>query len=343
MLEAGANWLGVNALDEALELKESGIQSPIYIMGYIALDELAIAVENGFHFVVYNKETLQKLVEICKKIKPALTHLKLETGNYRQGVLKENLEEILQIYRANPMVQLEGLCTHFSNIEDTTDPSYANFQLQNFKKMVEVVENAGFKPKYKHCANTAATLLFEDTYFNMVRTGIGNYGMWPSTETMVSTQEKGLKTGENSRIGGDPNLMRKIELKPVLTWKTKIAQIKDVPEGGFIGYGCTYKADRKMRLAILPIGYYDSYRRELSNKAHVLVHGKRAQVRGRVCMNITMVDVTNIPEAVLEDEVVLLGAQGAEVVSAEQLAKWLGTINYEVTTAISERLERRVV
>jgi alanine racemase len=328
ILEAGADWLGVNALYEALELKESGIEAPIYIMGYVPFEDLDAVVENGFRLVVYNEETLRKLAEICKKKgKPALTHIKLETGNWRQGVKMEALQVVAEIYLQNPLLKLEGAATHFANIEDTTDRSYADHQLKNFREMIGLLRAKGLDPKYNHCANTASTILYPETYFNMVRAGIGIYGMWPSNETRLTARA----------LGND------LELRPVLTWKTKIAQIREVPAGANVGYGCTYKTLKPSRLAVLPVGYFDGYNRRLSNTSYALIHGKRAPIRGRVCMNMVMADVTYIPEALLEDEVVLLGKQEQEEVSAELMAKWLDTINYEVTTGINGRIERRVV
>ncbi len=329
MVEAGADWIAVNALFEAVALREHGVKVPVYIMGYIALNELSTAVENGFHFVVYNMETMHELARITKKLdRPAFTHLKVETGTHRQGIFPHELEGILEFYRNNTLLKLEGIAAHFANIEDTTDHSYAEFQLQNFQKIVDEIRARGFQPKYIHTANTAATILFPKTHFTMVRTGIGNYGLWPSNETRVSA----VKDGKN------------ILLKPVMTWKTKIAQVKKVPAGSYIGYGCTYKTGHDSMVAVLPVGYYDGYdRRGLSNTAHVLIHGKRAPVRGRIFMNMITVDVTDIPGAKIEDEAVLLGRQGDEEVSAEQIAQWIGTINYEVTTRINEQIPRRVV
>ncbi len=328
MLEAGADWLGVNALFEAIELRDAGIEAPIYIMGYISLDELSDVVDRGLHFVVYNPESLEKLSDVCRELgKPAFTHLKLETGNNRQGVLDEDLEEIAKMYKHDENLRLEGVATHFANVEDTTDHSYAEKQLSRFQSMIEKLEGLGLKPKYRHCANSAATMIFPQTHFNFVRTGVSNYGLWPSSETYISALEEG----------------KDIELKPVLTWKTKIAQVKKVPAGSYIGYGCTFKTTHDTRLAVLPVGYYDGYRRKYSNCAYVVLHGKRAPVRGRVAMNMIMVDVTHIPEAKVEDEVILLGADGDERVSAEDLAVCAETINYEITTQINDRLERRVV
>ena len=329
MVEAGADWLSVNSLFEAVLIRKAGIKVPIYIMGYVPIDELKIVVENEFHLVVYNKETLYVLAKITAELqKPAFTHLKLETGNYRQGITEDQLADFLNIYREYPLIQIIGVATHFANAEDNTDSSYVFFQLNNFKKMISLIEQAGFLPKYRHCANSAAIILFEETYFNMVRLGILAYGLWPSegVKQFAAEQKKFL-----------------LELAPVLTWKTKVVQVKDVPAGAVIGYGCTYKATRLMRLAIIPVGYYDGYDRGLSSLAYVLIHGKKAPVRGRICMNITMVDVTEIPNVKLEDEVVLVGSQLDEQISAEQMAKWLSTINYEVTTRIREGLMRKVI
>ena len=176
-------------------------------------------------------------------------------------------------------------------------------------------------------ANSAATILFPETHFDLVRVGISSYGMWPSKETYVSYL--------NERNNG-------FSLIPAFTWKTKIAQIKDIPPGEYIGYGCTFRTTHDTKLAILPVGYYDGYDRGVSN-GYVLVHGKRAFLRGRVCMNIIMADVTDIPEAALEDDVVLIGKSGDEMISAEQFASWASTINYEATTRVNDRIPRILI
>ncbi|OGJ52470.1 alanine racemase, partial [Candidatus Peregrinibacteria bacterium RIFOXYC2_FULL_41_22] len=308
MAENGADWLNVNALYEAERLRKAGIKSPIYVMGYVPLSDLHKISELDLRVVAYNLETLQELEKIGKTVR---VHLKLETGNNRQGVREQDLPLFEELFANTKFVQLEGAATHFANIEDTLDHSFAMEQLEKFKRMANRLN-----VKIKHCANSAATMLFPETHFDMVRLGISAYGMWPSNETRVSMKSAG----------------KKVELKPFLTWKTIVGQIKTVPEGEYIGYGCSYRAGRDVRVAILPVGYYDGYDRGLSNQAYVLIRGKRAPVRGRVCMNIIMADVTDIPEAKTEDEVVLLGAQGEDEISAEQLGSWIGTINYEITT-----------
>ncbi len=328
MVEAGADFLSVNALFEAVELRKVGIKVPIYIMGYIPFEELSIAVNEGFRFAVFNLETMKVLDEITKKNnKSAFTHLMVETGLSREGVLEKDLDLFLDFYKNNSLILLEGVGMHFANFEDTTDHSYAHFQLENFDRITAKIKAAGLNPKYTHSANTAATVLLDKTHFNFVRTGIGNYGLWPSDESFNSAK----------------NRKDKFDLKPVLSWKTRVAQIKEIPADSFIGYGCTYKTNRPSKIAILPVGYYDGIPRKISNHGYVLIDGKRAQIRGRVCMNMTMVDVTEIPNVKIEDEVVLIGKQMDEEISANQMASWADTIHYEITTRLNENIERKVV
>lgn len=328
IIEGGADWLAVDCLEEAVELRENGVQVPIYIMGYILLEDLETAVREGFNFVVYNEETFQKLAEVTKKVgKPALTHLKLETGTHRQGISEEDFPMVIDHYKKNDQLKLVGLATHFANIEDTTNHSYAEKQFQRFEEMIDLLGKKGLEPQYRHCANSAATILFPHTYMDFVRPGIANYGLWPSRETLVSAKENG----------------QNIELRPVLSWKAKVAEVKTAPKGAHVSYGCTYETKRDSRLAVVPEGYYNGFRRSLSNQGYVLIRGEKAPVVGRVMMNMMMVDVTDIPEVQVEDEVVFLGRQGDKSISAEEFADLQGTINYEVTTQINPRIERRVV
>jgi alanine racemase len=198
-------------------------------------------------------------------------------------------------------------------------------QIERFQSVLKHVEGiAGVLP-FVHTACTAAALLFPSTHFTMLRTGIGLYGLWPSRETFISMREKGVP----------------IDFRPVLTWKTRIVQIKWIPSGTYIGYGCSYRTTRKTLLGVLPVGYADGYDRSLGNRAHVLVRGRRAPVLGR--MNLCMIDLTDVPGARLEDEVVLLGSSGDELISAETMGEWAGTINYEIVARINPLLPRKIV
>ena len=287
-----------------------------------------LPLKRAFDLVVYNLETLQRLAEDANGKTPAKCHLKLETGTNRQGVAREQLPQFLELFRTKPQVQLIGVSTHFANIEDTTDHSYAEFQFKRYIEMKRLIEQSGLSVKYYHLASSAASLLFPHTHFNLARVGIALYGLWPSKETYLSY-----------RLAGKQNQI----LRPVLSWKTLVAQIKDVRKGEYIGYGTTFRATANLKIAVIPIGYYDGYDRQLSNCGHVLINGMRAPVRGRICMDMFMVDVTDIPEVRLESEVVLIGKSGDEVVRAEDVAGWANTINYEVVSRIGAHLERRVI
>jgi alanine racemase len=327
--EYGADWLGVNSLDEARAIRNSGIDIPIIVLGYVPLHELEDAVKNDLRLTVYNNETIEKLGRIASALKTKVSlHIKTETGVHRQGITGETLLPFVEQISENDYLEIEGLSMHFANIEDTTDHSYAQSQLGKFKEYVDVLAKNGINIPVKHVACSAAAILFPETLFDMVRVGIGIYGLWPSKETYLSCIKEQREP---------------VNLEPVLTWKTRVVQIKEVPEGSFIGYGCTYKTTRPTKLAVLPVGYYDGYDRLLSNSAYVLIAGKRAPVRGRVAMNFITVDVTDILGVQLEDEVVLIGQQGQEKISAEYLASLCGTINYEIVTRINPKTPRIVV
>ncbi len=328
MLKAGVDWLSVNSLYEARALRQYGIKSPILIVGYVPLEGIQETMKLDCKMVVYNRKTIERIGKVCERLKKKTSvHIKVETGTNRQGVSLKDLVDFAKDIQKHRYIEIEGLSTHFANIEDTTDHSYAMLQIQRFEESISKLENANIHIPIKHCANSAAALLFPKTYFQMVRVGISSYGMWPSNETYVSYQRE--------RDQG-------YKLIPVLTWKTKIAQIKTVPVGEYVGYGCTYQTSHETKLAILPVGYYDGYDRGIS-AGYVLIHGRRAPIRGRICMNMIMVEVTDIPNVGIEDEVVLVGQSGNEMISAEVFAQWAGTINYEVTTRINDRIPRVVV
>jgi alanine racemase len=327
-LNAGADWLSVNSVYEAQALRDAGIKSPLYILGYVPLDSIKLAIELNCRLVVYNHETLKAVSSASANTgNTAKIHLKVETGTNRQGILYKDLKEFAQIAKTFKNIEIEGLSTHFANIEDTTDHSYAELQLKRFADAAKSLKETGIDIPLLHCANSAATILFEKTRFNMVRPGIACYGMWPSSETYDAYIHE-IKNG--------------FKLTPALTWKAKIAQVKSIPAGDPVGYGCTYKTEKDTKLAIIPVGYYDGYDRSIKN-GHVLINDQIAPIRGRVCMNIIMADITDIPEVKTESEVVLLGRSKSTTITAEDFAVWAGTINYEVTTRINEKIPRIIV
>lgn len=323
-----ADWFAVNSLEEGQVLRALGVKKPVLILGHVPIDRINEAVQADLQLTIYNHESIEALARLNLYKKPARVHLKIDTGTGRQGVLPEEVNDFVTDLKRREGIILEGVSTHFANIEDTLNHDYAVKQLVVFKDALKIIKGQGIDPQIIHTACTAAVILFPETHFTMIRSGIGLYGLWPSRETYLST------------IMGH---RRAPDLRPVLTWKTKIIQIKTVPEGSNVGYGCTYKTTRETRLAVLPVGYADGYDRALGNMAYVLVKGKRAPVIGRICMNHTMIDVTDIPGVELENEAVLLGNSDHESITAETMAGWAGTINYEVVTRISPLLERRVV
>ena len=320
----GADWLGVNALDEALTIRALGIQKPVAILGYTDPAQLDIVVANDFRQVVYRADIAAVLSKAAQnRNTSARIHLKLETGTNRQGIPLGELAELVRLIRGMPGLIIEGAYTHFANIEDTLDPSFAERQLDKFREALKILEQEGVRLTQIHAAATAGTLLYPETGFSMIRLGIGAYGLWPSRETQLAARERG----------------RRITLIPAMTWKTRVAQIKTVEAGEHVSYGLTYQARHRMQVAVLPVGYYDGYDRKLSNCGRVLIRGRAVPVIGRVAMNMTMVDITDVA-AQPDDEVVLLGRQGDAEIRAEELAEKIGTIAYEVVSRINPRIPR---
>ncbi len=325
---SGVDAFGVHTVDEAEALRRLGLGLPVLILGYLGRAQAGRAVAADADVTVYNIETVLGLSAAASSAgKSVRCHIKIETGVYRQGILPENLDSFVDRLLTLPGIELAGVSTHFANIEDTTDHSYACRQLALFEELSGRVR-ARAPRALRHCACSAAVLTMPETFFEMVRVGISLYGIWSSKETLLSC----LLEGETTT-----------PLAPVMTWKTRIAQVKDVPSGAYVGYGCSYRATRPSRIAVLPIGYADGYDRRLSGVGHVLIAGKRASVLGRVCMNLFMVDVTDIPDATLEQEVVLLGRQESEEVSATQIAQQCNTIPYEIVSRIAPHIPRIAV
>jgi len=325
----GVDWLGVNSVEEGAALREAGIDAPVLVLGYTPLGSLEEAVALDLRLTVYNRESIKSLAALAARSRKTVRlHVKVETGTWRQGVVPKDLAGFVRDIRKHQGLVIEGLSSHFANIEDTTKHDYPRLQLECYRTACRDLEAGGLRVPIKHMSCTASTILFPEPDFNLARVGIGLYGLWPSKETFLSSE---LEKKE------------RLSLKPVLSWKARIAQIKKVPSGAFLGYGCTYRTTRPTVLAVIPVGYYDGYDRRLSNAAHVLVKGRRAPVRGRVAMDFFMADITDIPGVRLEDEATLIGAAGRERIAAEDLAALAGTIGYEVLARINPLIPRVVV
>ncbi|MCC6806271.1 MAG: alanine racemase [Deltaproteobacteria bacterium] len=330
-LRGGADWLIVNAIDEAIQLRRASIAAPIYVCGYVPEAAFERVIETHSRLVLFDFAAAKALSAIATSMHAKVAvHIKLETGTNRQGLELEEAVELGKLVRSLPGLELEGLTTHFADIEDSTNHAFAKKQIERFDAALKSFAETGLRVPVPHLANSAATLLYPETHAIMVRAGIAAYGLWPSKETYATAlqrQADGVDAGAAM-------------LEPAMTWRARIAQVKNVAAGSYVGYGRTYRTSAPARIAVLPLGYYEGYDRRLSNTAHVLVHGQRAPVRGRVCMNMCMVDVTHVPEAAAGSVATLLGRDGDEEISAEQLAGWMGTINYEVVSRIHPSVAR---
>jgi len=320
VLHNGASMLGVATVSEAAPLRNAGISAPILVFGYVPLWQMREAVRLNLTVTLYALESARALSRAALALGQIMKiHVKIDTGMGRLGVWAEQIDEILTLLQeivALPGIELEGIYTHFA-MADAQDLTHARMQLARFQDVLRVVETQHLRPPLVHAANSAATLSLPEAHFDMVRPGIALYGMDPSTEVR-------LPEG----------------FRPALSFKTQVAQVKVIPAGECISYGCTYTTDRPTRVAVLPVGYADGFRRAPANWGTVLIHGQEAPLLGRICMDQCMVDVSHIPQVRMGDEVVLIGRQGTATLSAEQVAQRLGTINYEVVAEILARVPR---
>ena len=313
-VRAGADYLAVAVLEEAVALRQAGFTTPILLLGPTAAEE----AEDVVRYDVTQAVTTEKAAQILsaaalRQHKTAKVHLAVDTGMGRIGVAPEAAGDAAAFIAALPAVELEGLFSHFA-LADARDKSYAKEQFRRFQCAMAAVERRGITIPLRHIANSAAILEMPDTHLDMVRAGIILYGLWPSEEVRQS-----------------------IDLSPLMTVKAKITCVKDFPKGETIGYGRIFTAPRDMRVATLPLGYADGYTRLYTGKAAVEIEGRRAPVVGRICMDQCMIDVTDMPGVAVGDTVTIFGSP---TLPADEAAAWLGTIHYEVVSMIAPRIPR---
>ncbi|MGZ4163251.1 MAG: alanine racemase [Tumebacillaceae bacterium] len=317
-LLSGATYLAVSSVDEAIELRDEGILAPILVLGFTPPSRADILIGYDLTQTVYQYEMLEALNKEATAVgKQAKVHVKVDTGMGRLGftAVEETVDFLKQAVDMQGIF-VEGMYTHFATA-DEEDTRYAQEQIMRWNAVRQACEEEGLQIPLLHISNSAAILQFSNCGGNMVRLGISMYGYYPSDE--VSHQ---------------------VPLKPAMRLVSEIVHLKQVPPGTKISYGATFETKRKSWIATVPVGYADGYSRSLSNKGHVLLHGVRVPVIGRVCMDQLMLDVTDVPEAKLGDQVVLYGHQGEECISLEEVAGHIGTINYEVICALGRRVPR---
>lgn len=319
LIENGADRLAVAMLSEALELREAGIKVPILILGYtdVAFSEMLINndIEQTVYSLDYAKE-LSKKAEALGKI--AKIHIAVDTGMGRIGFLpnEKSVEEVVEISKLSNL-RITGIFTHFSNA-DEQDKSYAHNQIEKFNSFINEIEKREVNLGLKHISNSASIIDIEDAHYNAIRPGIILYGYYPS-----------------DYINKD-----KLKLMPALSLKCQVIHVKELPKGEYIGYGRKFRTERDSVIATLPIGYADGYIRGLYEKAHVIINGKLAPVVGKICMDQCMIDVTDVGPVKVGDEVVLLGEDNGVKNNADDIAKMLDTINYEILCMIGRRVPR---
>lgn len=309
----------VACLEEATELREQGIRKPILVLGCVFPDQFEEMIRYDVRPAVY-MESMAELIsqEAVRQGKDAFIHIKIDTGMGRIGfpVTEESADAVERISRL-PGIRIEGMFTHFAKA-DERDKTYTFLQHDRFMRMKELVEKRQVPVRYFDCDNSAGIIDFPDMKHDLARAGIAMYGMYPSDEVD----------------------QKAVDLRPALSLVSHVSFVKEVEAGTPISYGGTFVSDRPMRVATIPVGYGDGYPRSLSNKGYVLIHGKRARILGRVCMDQFMADVTDIPETAFMDRVVLVGRDGDEEITVDELADLSGRFNYEFVCCLGKRIPR---
>lgn len=333
----GVKVFAVFSADEAEEVLACRTRdSHVIIMGTIDDDALAWAVENGVAFFVYGTSRLDAALQAAKKIgRQALIHLEVETGLNRMGLKDSGLNAAVRCLQAHgDWLNLEGVCTHLAGAESVSNYVRIQRQIQKFLEFRSSLTSRGAVPTFWHVASSAAALTYPETVMDMVRFGIAQYGFWPSKETELHVRKDYLKPGK--RATADP-------LRRVISWKSRVMNVKAVGTGEFVGYGNSYLTTRPERVASVPVGYSHGFPRALSNVGNVLIRGKRCRVVGLVGMNIMMVDVTDNKEVQRGDEVVLVGKQGKREITVGSFSDLTRLLNYEVLARLCAKIPRVVV
>jgi alanine racemase len=317
----GVDFLGVDSAVEGLALRREGMKTPILVLGYTLPEMFQELAQKDISITVSNFEAFDELKKINKTLnRQVKIHVKVDTGMSRHGFTETEIKKVLAEITKNKNLEVEGLFTHFAMAKNPSFPAYTKSQIEKFNIWREAFAKAGLKP-ICHAGATAGTLLYKEAHFDMVRIGISLYGIWPSKEAQALYEGK-------------------IKLQPVLTWKTIIAEVKKMPKGTKIGYDCSETLEKDSVIAVLPIGYWHGLPRALSSIGHVLVGGVRCKILGRVCMDIIMIDVTGVKNPKVGDEVIIIGCDGKNEITVDQIATLLDCSSYELVTRINPLIKR---
>lgn len=317
-------WICVNYLEEARRLRDLGYQGRIMSCGPFLPEQISDALKYDVDVFIGTQESLAAVLATQHAVR---CHIEFDTGMSRQGFAPEDATHIATQFSARPELVV-GICMHFANVEDVLEHDYADLQLQRFKIARDAFSAKGFKPLC-HAASSASTLILPSSILDLHRVGISLYGQWPSQATRLSFHNE----------AGNVDA-----LKPVLSWTVPMTSVISVAAGQYIGYGCTYRANRAMRVGVIPVGYHEGLPRAISgSQAHVLIGGKRCSIVGRVCMNMTMIDVTEVKNAAVGDRATIIGQDGSEAIAASDVAAWANTIHYEILAGLSPQIPRVLI
>ena len=317
---SGADMLGVSTVGEGIELREAGIESPILVLGGCPKEDAEWIVSYNLKSIIYSYEAALSLSRKAEKMgKVVDVHIKVDTGMGRIGIQSDEVREFVEKVSPLKNIHIEGILTHFATAYEV-NREFTERQIKTFKGVIEELRQDGYSFPYIHASNSAAILNYPESYFNTVRPGIILYGSTPF-DFPLPPSEKGV-------------------FKPVMSWKTSVVHLHNTPEKTGISYGRKFVTKRDSIIATIPVGYADGYSRSLSNKVQVLIGGRRVNQVGTICMDMCMIDVTDLPDVKVGEEVVLLGRQGDEEIRVEEIASLAGTIPYEIFCSIGRRVRR---
>lgn len=315
-IDEGIHMLGVATIDEGIELREAGIGAPVLVLSPILDVEVPAALEHGLAVTISSREFAESASAAAQERKATLgVHVEVDTGMGRTGVSRGDAVRSVVGITELPSLRLDGIYTHFPSSD--VDLDFSVEQLRSFNEIVDALRGEGISPEYVHAANSAAVLNLPGSHYNLVRPGLMIYGHRPST-----------------------HLSPKLDLRPVMSFKSKLIQVRDLEAGASVSYGRTFVTRHRTRMGILPVGYGHGYNYRLSNRARALFRGRRVPVLGRVTMDMTMIDLTELENPRVGEEVVLFGPQDEERITLEEVAGWADTLNYEILCGISKRVVR---